>query len=100
ELNLISKIYEIDSNPLVAHIEGILMGIHNNNRKNKSGIIFENLCEKQIMPLCKKYNIECYTQLQFDKLESMGISIPKSLSNKKADFILIKENNILNIEVN
>lgn len=81
---------------------GILVGLDTNGRKNRSGLIFENLCDEIIQNICDKYKIKKFSQKQFKnvfKNESIKIS-NWNIQEKKADFILIKNNKVLNIECN
>jgi len=82
------------------YVTGVLVGLDSNGRKNRGGKSFEHACEPVIARICKKYNIELLTQKKFKELEKKGFKINEEISNRKADFILLKNNNILNIEAN
>ncbi|MBN2964972.1 hypothetical protein JWV37_09290, partial [Sulfurospirillum sp. T05] len=51
--------------------------------------------------VCSKYNITLLVQKQFKYLtENYRLEINEDLANRKADFILIKDNIVMNIEAN
>ncbi|WP_051749450.1 DpnII family type II restriction endonuclease, partial [Ureaplasma diversum] len=85
---------------IVDYVIGVLVGLDTNGRKNRSGIAFESMCEKVIRPICEEYEITLFSQKQFSHLSNYDIIVNKYISNRKADFILIKNNIILNIETN
>ncbi|WP_406615637.1 DpnII family type II restriction endonuclease [Mycoplasmopsis hyopharyngis] len=85
---------------VVDYVTGVLVGLDSNGRKNRSGTAFEDLCLKAILPLCEKYNITLLVQKQFKVLEQYGLKIGQDIANRKADFILIKDNVVMNIETN
>ncbi|MGZ9755778.1 DpnII family type II restriction endonuclease [Mycoplasma sp. 246B] len=76
------------------YVTGILVGLDSNGRKNRSGNWFEARCYQQLKKICLKYNIHLFSQQNFKKINSI-----KSL-HKIGDFMLIKNEKILNIEVN
>jgi len=84
---------------LLDYVIGVLVGIDTNGRKNRGGTAFEDACEPIINNLCKKYGIELISQKQFKKLIDYGFEISEDIANRKADFILIKNNKALNLEV-
>ncbi|MGN0765558.1 MAG: type II restriction endonuclease [Christensenellales bacterium] len=84
----------------IDYIVGVLVGMDSNGRKNRGGKAFELACEPMIRDICSKYDIEIITQKKFKTLKSKGIDISEDIANRKADFILIKNNICLNIEVN
>ncbi|MDW2861305.1 DpnII family type II restriction endonuclease [Mesomycoplasma ovipneumoniae] len=82
------------------YVIGVLVGLDSNGRKNRSGTEFEDLCEKLIVPICSEYGITLLLQKQFKVLEDYGIKVNEDIANRKADFILIKDKVVLNIEAN
>lgn len=84
---------------LLDYVIGVLVGIDTNGRKNRGGTAFEDACEPIITHLCKKYGIELISQKQFKRLAEYGFEISEDIANRKADFILIKNNKALNLEV-
>ncbi|WP_310442031.1 DpnII family type II restriction endonuclease [Sulfurimonas sp.] len=86
---------------VVDYVIGILVGLDSNGRKNRGGKSFELACEPIINRVCKKYSIELLTQKQFKYLqEKYNIEINNDIANRKADFILIKNEKVINIEAN
>lgn len=82
------------------YIIGVLVGLDTNGRKNRSGYAFELVCSPIIEGLCSKYEIELIKQKNFEILKERGFYISKDIAKRKADFILIKNDKCLNIEVN
>jgi hypothetical protein len=82
------------------YVIGVLVGLDSNGRKNRGGKSFEDACEPIIAKICRKYNIELLTQKKFKELNEKGFKINHDISNRKADFILVKDDNVLNIEAN
>lgn len=90
--NLFSTILE---KSVIDYVVGVLVGLDTNGRKNRSGKKFESMCEELINEICKKHEIKMYKQTQFKDL-----NIKNTLLEKRADFILLRKNKVLNIEVN
>lgn len=84
----------------IDYVIGVLVGLDSNGRKNRGGKAFELACEPIIRNVCSNYGVEVITQKQFKTLEKRGFRIDEDVANRKADFILIKGNKCLNIEVN
>ena len=84
---------------LTDYVIGVLVGLDSNGRKNRGGTAFEDACEPVIKKICDKYNVTMLSQKQFKKLKEYGFSVSEDIANRKADFILIKDNKALNIEV-
>ena len=84
---------------LTDYVIGVLVGLDSNGRKNRGGTAFEDACEPIIKKICDKYNVSLICQKQFKKLEEYGFKVSEDIANRKADFILIKNNKVLNIEV-
>lgn len=83
------------------YVIGVLVGLDSNGRKNRGGQAFELACEPIIENICKKYNIILLIQKQFKYLtEKYNLEINEDLANRKADFILIKDSIVMNIEAN
>jgi len=82
------------------YITGILVGLDSNGRKNRGGTAFELACEPIIQEVCQKYGVTYFTQKQFKFLRKKGFEISNDIANRKADFILIKGQKCINIEVN
>ena len=76
------------------YIVGILVGLDSNGRKNRSGKNFELMCFEIINKISKKHNIELFEQKRIKDFNNI------SISNWKADFILKKDNKIVDVEVN
>lgn len=82
------------------YIIGILVGLDSNGRKNRGGEAFELACEPLIQEVCEKFNIILLTQTKFKELKKYGFDISDDIKDRKADFILLKDNVAMNIEVN
>lgn len=76
------------------YIVGILVGLDSNGRKNRSGKNFELMCFEIINKISKKHNIKLFEQKRIKDFNNI------SISNWKADFILKKDNKIVDVEVN
>lgn len=86
---------------VIDYVIGVLVGLDSNGRKNRGGKAFELACEPIIQKVCSKYNITLLVQKQFKYLtENYGLKISEDLANRKADFILIKNDLVMNIEAN
>ncbi len=85
---------------LIDYLIGCEVGLDSNGRKNRGGLAFELALEPIIYNIAKKYDIKMLTQKQFKVLRKMGFEISEDIANRKADFILIKDNKIMNIEAN
>jgi type II restriction enzyme len=86
---------------VIDYIIGVLVGLDSNGRKNRGGQAFELACDPIIKNICKKHNITLLTQKQFKYLiQKYNLEINEDLANRKADFILIKDNVVMNIEAN
>lgn len=84
------------------YITGVLVGMDSNGRKNRGGLAFELACQPIFEKECKKHNLKLLTQTKFQKLQDFGFTISQDIANRKADFIVIDENNkkAINFEVN
>ncbi len=84
---------------VVDYVIGVLVGLDSNGRKNRGGKAFEFACEPIISEICEHYGIQLICQKQFKVLQKIGFDISEDVANRKADFILIKDKKVLNIEV-
>jgi type II restriction enzyme len=95
---------EIGTNNIYDYVLGIEVGMDTNARKNRGGTSMELLLKPLINNIVdkKKEPIEVLYQKKFKYLETnYGIKVDSSIKDRKADFILIGENNkIINLEVN
>lgn len=95
--NLFQNILERST---IDYVIGVLVGLDSNGRKNRGGKAFELACEPIICDVCSKYDVEVITQKQFKTLREKGFEIDEDVANRKADFILTKDQKCMNIEVN
>lgn len=95
--NLFQNILEKST---VDYVVGVLVGLDSNGRKNRGGKAFELACEPIIREICRQCEIEVITQKQFETLQKRGFKINEDIANRKADFILLKDNKCVNVEVN
>lgn len=84
---------------IIDYAIGVLVGLDTNGRKNRGGTAFEDACEPIIDEICKHYGVDLISQKQFKVLRDYGFTISEDVANRKADFILVKGDKILNIEV-
>lgn len=84
----------------VDYVVGVLVGLDSNGRKNRGGSAFELACEPIITEICTKYGIKVLSQKKFETLNEYGFTINEDIAKRKADFILVKNNKCINIEVN
>ena len=84
---------------VIDYVIGVLVGLDSNGRKNRGGTAFEDACEPIISEVCKKYDISLISQKQFKVLKDYEFEVSPDVANRKADFILVKGNKVLNIEV-
>jgi len=84
---------------VIDYVIGVLVGLDTNGRKNRGGTAFEDACEPIISEICAHYGIKLISQKQFKVLRDFGFEISEDIANRKADFILIKDKKVLNIEV-
>lgn len=85
---------------LVDYLIGCEVGLDSNGRKNRGGLAFELALEPIIVGIAEKYGIEVLTQKQFKTLVQRGFNISDDIASRKADFILIKDKIVMNIEAN
>ena len=84
---------------VIDYVIGVLVGLDSNGRKNRGGKAFELACEPIIAEICENHNVQLISQKQFKALSKLGFNISEDVANRKADFILVKNNKVLNIEV-
>ncbi|MGN1295325.1 MAG: DpnII family type II restriction endonuclease [Bacilli bacterium] len=84
---------------IIDYVIGVLVGLDSNGRKNRSGKAFELLCEHIVDEIANKYGLNVITQKQFKVLNQFGFNVSNDIKDRKADFILVKDNKALNIEV-
>lgn len=85
---------------LVDYLIGCEVGLDSNGRKNRGGLAFELALEPIILGISKKYGVRVMAQKQFKTLIKEGFNISEDICNRKADFILIKDKKVMNIEAN
>lgn len=84
------------------YLSGVEVGLDTNARKNRSGRAMEELIEGLMAKPESQVRIRTILkQKQFQALANYGFKISHALKERKADFILIKDNGaVINIEVN
>jgi type II restriction enzyme len=84
------------------YILGIEVGLDSNARKNRSGVFLEDMVEGILNDLnIFSRNCVLVKQKQFKTIQKeFGIVVPNELLESKADFIIVRNNKVLNIEVN
>ncbi len=84
------------------YLSGVEVGLDTNARKNRSGRVMEELIENLMVGIQSQVKIKAVLkQKKFKVLADYKFEISNSLKERKADFIIIKENGaIINIEVN
>lgn len=95
---------ELSSNSIQDYVTGVEVGMDTNARKNRSGHAMEMVLKPIIEDIIAKQRAS-YTMLyqkQFKYLEdNFDFKVNSSIKNRKADFIIIKDNRkVINIEVN
>ncbi|MCX7973752.1 MAG: type II restriction endonuclease [Candidatus Aminicenantes bacterium] len=93
---------ELSTASLQDYMYGIEVGTDSNARKNRSGSLAEEMLGDEIEKVKHEAKIKIImAQKTFKQIEKLGFSVPKSLRERKADFIVIKESEIaIDIEVN
>ncbi|MDI6844918.1 MAG: type II restriction endonuclease [Candidatus Saccharicenans sp.] len=84
------------------YLYGIEVGIDSNARKNRSGNVAEEIVKKIIENNCKdlKEKMTFISQRKFKDLAGVAQKIPKNLENRRFDFVVLKSDKSINIEVN
>ena len=84
------------------YINGVLVGMDSNGRKNRGGKAFELACQPLFEKICNERGLILLVQKQFMKLREYGFEISDDVANRKADFIILDPANMkaMNFEVN
>lgn len=85
------------------YVTGVEVGMDTHARKNRSGDAMELAIKPIIDEIIESKDIplRMFFQKKFNYLENKGISVPSTLKDRKADYILVKnDKKIINIEVN
>lgn len=93
----------LSSRSIQDYVTGIEVGLDTNARKNRSGTAMESLLNPIINQISEKLRFKAVLyQKSFGSLEDrFGVSVSPHLRNRKADFIILKNNyKIINIEAN
>jgi len=92
----------LSAKSILDYVIGVQVGLDTNARKNRSGHIMEKLIEEEISSYKKSGEIafEVFTQKKFKFLKDKSILYPGALSEREADFLLLKGKKWINIEVN
>lgn len=85
---------------LIDYVIGVLVGLDSNGRKNRGGTAFEDACFPIISNICQPMEVSLLLQKQFKVLKEYGFQINEDIADRKADYILVKHNKAMNIEVN
>ncbi|MCR4431698.1 MAG: type II restriction endonuclease [Tepidanaerobacteraceae bacterium] len=95
---------EISSKSIQDYVTGVEVGMDTNARKNRSGDAMELILKPIVESIISKHksSYKMLFQKNFKYLEKQyGIKVTPSIANRKADFIIIKnDNKVINIEVN
>ena len=81
------------------YIVGVEVGMDTNARKNRSGQAMELLMKPIIYDVSKELGCKAFFQQKFGSV-GLWAKVPTSLSNRKSDFIVMKDGHCVNIEVN
>lgn len=82
------------------YVFGVEVGLDTNARKNRSGEAMENLLAPLINDIANETRYKILAQKKFDAVQRLGGTVPPELANRKSDFILYRDNQFVNIEVN
>jgi len=84
------------------YINGVLVGLDSNGRKNRGGKAFELACLPLFEELSNKYKLHLLYQKKLKALRAYNISVPENYENRIADFILLSpdKTRAINFEVN
>lgn len=96
---------ELSTKSIQDYVTGVEVGMDTHARKNRSGDAMELALKPIIEQINSKHGnkFTILFQKKFEYLEkTYGIQVTSSIKNRKADFIILKEDNqkIINIEVN
>ncbi|NWF98847.1 MAG: type II restriction endonuclease [Nitrospirae bacterium] len=82
------------------YLLGVETGMDTNARKNRSGSTLELMLKEPLRIISQQYDFELFSQKKFKIFEKLGYPYPENLSERKFDFVLIKNRLFLNIEAN
>lgn len=78
---------------------GVEVGIDSNCRKNRTGILMENIVECRLIELSNEYNFKYIKQANYKKIEKeFNIKINEDF--KRFDFVILNNKQLIAIEVN
>lgn len=82
------------------YVLGVEVGMDTNARKNRGGKAMEMALKPVLEEISREIGFELFFQTMFKEIEKRyGVEI-SSLSNRKSDFIAVKNRRFVNIEVN
>ena len=82
------------------YVLGVEVGIDTNARKNRSGKAMEMALNPLLEKISEEIGFDLFFQNKFREIEKKYDTKISSLSNRKADFIAVKNKRFVNIEVN
>ena len=86
---------------LVDYVTGIEVGMDTNARKNRTGIMMENIIEEEIKKLCKKTGYEYGVQMTTKQIqEKWNTTVPTDKATRRFDFALKSKAEVILFEVN
>jgi len=86
---------------LVDYVTGIEVGMDTNARKNRTGIMMENIIEEEIKKLCKKTGYEYGVQMTTKQIqEKWNTTVPTDKAARRFDFALKSKAKVILFEVN
>jgi type II restriction enzyme len=81
------------------YVLGVEVGMDTNARKNRSGKAMELLLKPLIEQISQELSCNLFFQEKFKSVRLLT-KVPRSLSNRKSDFIVFSDDKFVNIEVN
>lgn len=86
---------------LIDYCRGIAIGLDTNGRKNRTGLLMEDVCDKIISDICIRNNWLYLKQANSKSIyENWGIDIDIGKINRRFDFVINVNNRLHIIEVN
>ncbi len=86
---------------VVDYMLGVEAGLNSNARKNRGGLVMEEITEFLLKDFCKKNNFKLIKQANKEKIYSeFKIKVPIDKSNRSYDFVIFANNKIYVIETN
>ncbi len=80
---------------------GVEVGLDSNGRKNRGGLLMENIVEVYIKTVCDKLGLQYLSQANANKIfKKWGIKIIIDKSSRIIDFVIKKGDELFFIEVN